>query len=319
MSQAVSDAEVDFVNYLNIAFMVAAVAISAHLPLETFLWAYAFLGPLHYVTEISWLHDRQYFSYSSRAVWLLVVATAAVAAVSLFKLNPKTALVALSFAVALAGAIALFRSGARQLVCALVGGGALVALAASLSPVHVVLMLFLPTIIHVYLFTGLFIVFGALKGRSASGILSAIVFIACPLVCLFGVETPPSYVTSGEMVAALDPFLPVIDILLRWLGVMADEDGVLAMLRLFGFAYSYHYLNWFSKTRIINWHRTSRARLVLIGVVYVGAVSLYLYDAKIGFKALLFLSLLHVILELPLNFRSVVGILREARGWLLRG
>ena len=27
-----------------------------------FLFAYAFLGPLHYLTEISWLHDRQYFA-----------------------------------------------------------------------------------------------------------------------------------------------------------------------------------------------------------------------------------------------------------------
>ena len=32
------------------------------MPFETFLFAYAFLGPLHYLTEISWLHDRQYFS-----------------------------------------------------------------------------------------------------------------------------------------------------------------------------------------------------------------------------------------------------------------
>ena len=32
------------------------------LPFETFLFAYAFLGPLHYLTEISWLHDRKYFT-----------------------------------------------------------------------------------------------------------------------------------------------------------------------------------------------------------------------------------------------------------------
>ena len=37
--------------------------ISAYFfPFETFLLAYAFLGPLHYLTEISWLHDRQYFT-----------------------------------------------------------------------------------------------------------------------------------------------------------------------------------------------------------------------------------------------------------------
>ena len=31
------------------------------LPFEVFLFAYAFLGPLHYLTEISWLHDRNIF------------------------------------------------------------------------------------------------------------------------------------------------------------------------------------------------------------------------------------------------------------------
>ena len=32
------------------------------MPFEVFLFAYAFMGPLHYLTEISWLHDRQYFA-----------------------------------------------------------------------------------------------------------------------------------------------------------------------------------------------------------------------------------------------------------------
>ena len=38
--------------------MIAAFVM----PFEVFLFAYAFLGPLHYLTEISWLHDRKYFS-----------------------------------------------------------------------------------------------------------------------------------------------------------------------------------------------------------------------------------------------------------------
>jgi hypothetical protein len=236
----------------------------------------------------------------------------------LFPAYPYVGLTALSCAVALAAAVALVRSRVRQVVCALVGGGVLAALAAKLSPLHVVLMLFLPTIVHVYLFTGLFIVLGALKGRSASGLLSAIVFIACPVVCLLGIETPPTYVASASLVEVLKPFDPVLDNLLQWFGLVVDENGLLAVLRLFGFAYSYHYLNWFSKTRIINWHRTSPLRLLAIGLVYLLAVGSYLCDVTVGFKVLLFLSLLHVILELPLNFRSVAGIAREARGWLVR-
>ena len=42
--------------------MFMSAILAYFMPFETFLFAYAFLGPLHYLTEISWLHDRQYFS-----------------------------------------------------------------------------------------------------------------------------------------------------------------------------------------------------------------------------------------------------------------
>ena len=50
------------INYLNIGLMALSAVLAYFLPFETFLMAYAFLGPLHYLTEISWLHDRNYFS-----------------------------------------------------------------------------------------------------------------------------------------------------------------------------------------------------------------------------------------------------------------
>ena len=52
----------DKINYLNIGLMLVTMALAYYFPFETFLFAYAFLGPLHYLTEISWLHDRQYFT-----------------------------------------------------------------------------------------------------------------------------------------------------------------------------------------------------------------------------------------------------------------
>ena len=52
----------DKINYLNIGLMFATAVFAFFAPFETFLLAYAFLGPLHYLTEISWLHDRQYFT-----------------------------------------------------------------------------------------------------------------------------------------------------------------------------------------------------------------------------------------------------------------
>ena len=52
----------DQINYLNIGLMVISMIAAFVMPFEVFLFAYAFLGPLHYLTEISWLHDRKYFS-----------------------------------------------------------------------------------------------------------------------------------------------------------------------------------------------------------------------------------------------------------------
>ena len=43
----------DRLNYLNIGLMAASCAVAWFLPFELFLLAYAVLGPLHYLTEIS--------------------------------------------------------------------------------------------------------------------------------------------------------------------------------------------------------------------------------------------------------------------------
>src|SRR5436190_7509305 len=42
--------------------MLASAALACLLPFELFLLSYAVLGPLHYLTQISWLHDRGWFT-----------------------------------------------------------------------------------------------------------------------------------------------------------------------------------------------------------------------------------------------------------------
>ena len=44
-----------------------------------------------------------------------------------------------------------------------------------------------------------------------------------------------------------------------------------------------------------------------------GAIAIYLRDWRVGLDVLFFLSLLHVLLEFPLNHQSFVGIARELR------
>src|SRR5438128_829474 len=70
----------DQVNYLNLGLMIVSCVLAYITPFELFLFAYAVLGPLHYLTEISWLHDRKYFVEAKRArdrrarrAWLMLV------------------------------------------------------------------------------------------------------------------------------------------------------------------------------------------------------------------------------------------------------
>src|SRR3954470_13140852 len=46
---------------IHLGLMLLAFAASYLVPFELLLLAYVVLGPAHYFTEISWLHDRNYF------------------------------------------------------------------------------------------------------------------------------------------------------------------------------------------------------------------------------------------------------------------
>ena len=66
------------INYLNGGLMFLSCLLAYFFPFELFLFSYAVLGPLHYLTEISWLHDRNYFIEAKRVrrarrAWLILV------------------------------------------------------------------------------------------------------------------------------------------------------------------------------------------------------------------------------------------------------
>ena len=46
---------------IHLGLMFAALGITYLVPFELLLLSYVVLGPAHYLTEISWLHDRKYF------------------------------------------------------------------------------------------------------------------------------------------------------------------------------------------------------------------------------------------------------------------
>lgn len=50
-------------NPLNITLILVCCACAHAFPYQMLLIAYAVLGPAHYLTEISWLHERHYFAH----------------------------------------------------------------------------------------------------------------------------------------------------------------------------------------------------------------------------------------------------------------
>ena len=399
------------INFLNIGLMLITAVFAFFLPFETFLLAYAFLGPLHYLTEISWLHDRQYFTkgkYDFVPLLLIGVALSYAAFAKDFDFNIDfykefVALNLFDKLLVLALFSSLLFAFVKNLVVKIIAilfififiSGWLApenASENSKSTTIFALTSLLPTLIHVYLFTGLFMLFGALKSRSKTGLLSVAAFIIIPIYLVYGLPVTPkknyisdygkeAYYADGDgffytNVSILDHFrlmnepnltnkqyldsiinkdsktnqtpiaerqritdslsdklnqafivpnpeseyymrpipaklaIPIESKDYYWNYVFFSGFGIMLM-RFIAFAYMYHYLNWFSKTEVIRWHKVPKIRFIAVLVLWLTACALYAYNYSLGLSFLFFLSFTHVLLEFPLNMVSIVGIGKE--------
>lgn len=321
----------DQVNYLNIGLMVLSCIVALRFPFELFLFSYAILGPLHYLTEISWLHERDYFAESksgnrkqhANRGWLILVAITTVALIAGLvsaeimgmSYSPKWE-ITLFYLVFISALLITEVQGKRQRLWVLLFALALLVPLAT-SHYFIILAFFLLTIIHVFVFTAAFILYGALKGKSASGLLSLIVFFLC--AAIFFVYVPAGHDVSDYIRGSYRSFNALNAELIKLFGlgpgtsareVYESRSGVMIM-GFIAFAYTYHYLNWFSKTSIIKWHEVSNNRIAAIAVVWLASLALYAYNYDIGMGVLYVISALHVMLEFPLNHRTFAGIGRE--------
>lgn len=329
------------IDYLNIFLMLVSCWLAFLLPFKLFLFSYAVLGPLHYLTEINWLHDRNYFTENKNDYkWLTVFGVVSFLGFLVYNSTQDysilgsylgtegaqnsnkasigsymlTAATFLAFVCALA--MIFFQKVIARLTAALLA--IVFALILHDSPAFVYFIAFLPTLIHVLVFTGVFILYGALKNNSNSGLLSFLVFLFC-MTSFFWIPYENSdfridqgiwnkYLSSGihfinvDLIAIIDPNVG-IDIFLSKLGLMVQ--------RMIAFGYTYHYLNWFSKTSIIKWHAVPRKKLTKILLLWIVSVLLYWYSYELGVIVLIFLSMLHVFFEFPLNHKSMIGVARE--------
>jgi len=168
-------------DFANMALMLISALAAFVLPFELFLFSYAVLGPLHYLTEISWLHERKYFTTGKfDYVLLLLISFLLLVFNFIFKeynsiVNPLL-LVAFFYAL---GCV-IFKEYLYKL--GFVAVAFIVGLIFKNSPAFIYLIgVFLPTLIHVFVFTGLFILFGALKSKSTAGFVSIAVFVGCAI------------------------------------------------------------------------------------------------------------------------------------------
>lgn len=323
----------DQINALNIGLMVLSCIAAFIFPFELFLLSYAVLGPLHYLTEISWLHDRNYFASTDKKkrnqrmmrYWLTLVGMTMVVLLFglvmekiVYQAISQTWEIALFYLVFVTAALlTLVKSRGVMMAFIMLTLFGLAFFHA--SRYFALTAFFLVTIIHVLVFTGAFILLGSLRSRSLSGILSLAVFIVCT-VSFFVYAPSGAGHTVGEYVRnSHSSFRPLNEQLLTLfhLGTGASLDEIyestagLMVMRLIAFAYTYHYPNWFSKTSIIKWHEIPKRRSLLIVAVWLVALGTYAYNYDIGMIALYVLSILHVMLEFPLNHQTFASIGRE--------
>lgn len=358
------------INVLNIGLMLLSCAAAFIMPFEVFLFAYAVMGPLHYLTEISWLHDRKYFSKGKYDYLVLLIIGILITLQALAYQTGFVAHIITEYDLGPGELPAFFRNDFYNKIMFVAFFGAilmafvqnrifkvvgllvvlLIANALFLPNTEDNLTFFLaallPTLVHVYVFTGIFILYGALKSRSRSGIFSFMVFVCCPflLFYLFRNESfvhitnygREAYLGKGNGFAGLNK-----DILHKFFHVdfpteinangysvpkeadmstilFNSQSGILLM-RFIAFAYTYHYLNWFSKTEIIRWHKVPKARFVVVIVLWVASLTIYAINYERGLQWLFFLSFCHVLLEFPLNFTSMAGVGRELGNIAKRG
>lgn len=314
------------INLLNIGLMVFSAIIAFILPFELFLFSYAVLGPLHYLTEISWLHKKNYFVKGKYDfIWLIVLGV--FGTFGYFGIKGFSKWSELVPYVALLSALGfyLIKDVYLRVIAVII-----VFLSASLfkdSRFYLIFFLiFLPTILHVFLFTGSFILHGAIKSKSATGKWSLIVFLACAFSFFFIVPDFTNYAVGDYIKKSYQDFSVLNLYLINFFQldklasfdqhalstIFSTNTGYMVM-RFIAFSYTYHYLNWFSKTSIIKWHQVEKKYLFITLAIWVFSLAVYAYNYQIGLKFLFLLSFLHVLLEFPLNWKTFIDIGKELR------
>ncbi len=324
------------VDKLNFVLIIFSFIAACFLPFELFLFSYAFFGPLHYLTETNWIRDKNYFVTNKH--WKYVVLFSAIiyslpfvfslpfwhqvindSIVSFFT---KTLIVytniILLFILVSAISIRFFKTYKAFIISLSIT--LLFSLWIYKTDVYVLIVgLLIPTIIHVYVFTLLFMIYGVKKDKNLFNIINVFLLLLLPLSLLF-IDTDIFNYRFSEAIKenylsnnfhALNANLAQIFGVYEGLKFFFYEKIDLKIQIFIAFAYIYHYLNWFSKTTIIGWHKQlNKKKGVIILLLWILILIAYLYDYRLGIIVSIFFSISHVMFEIPLNILTIKSLFR---------
>lgn len=285
----------------NILFVILSGALAHVVPFELLLAVYAFLGPAHYLTEISWLHDKKYFSGNYWLAGAMIVSTALVA------FFPEYWDLYIWSALALAISVVSTNNSVLRAIALFAGALIYLNVHEPFGAFSNIVGTLLPTVIHVFIFTSLFILSGFLRGRDPR----ALVTLGLMMIVSISFFATPDYfypLWPTWVASNFENFLFIPTALSEALGLTDKHPYFNSVIKFVSFAYTFHYLNWFSKTTLLGWHRIPRRRLMLMVGAYFVFIGTYVYDYTLGLNVLGFLSVLHVVLEFPLNVMTAKSI-----------
>ncbi|MBW7971319.1 hypothetical protein [Bradyrhizobium sp. BR 10289] len=279
---------------IHLGLMLLALAAAYLVPFELLLLAYVVLGPAHYFTEISWLHDRSYY-LPHRGIAAALAIIAVIAALtdnaSWFGFAMWSALVACAM-------LAATNSAVESMLLFMVAI-ALSAMMYSSGSSLAVIGVLIPTLIHVSLFTLVFMVLGA--HRSGSRAQAALVVVYLAAIATILLLPPTADIRIASFARAAQDYLgnvgPALGRLFGVPSLVLDTR----LTSLLAFVYTYHYLNWFIKADVIRWAAVPKPRLAAMAAASAASTALYFYDYALGFTLLLAVSLIHILLEFPLD------------------
>ncbi len=309
----------DKVNYLNVFLMFASLGIALFYPFELFLFFYIIVGPLHYITEISWLEKKQFFLLNKKHVVLPLFSIIFFGIVLFFpnQIYNDYINTLLFSSLLLALSMIITKNIFIQIATFVLSFAFVFNVKWHLQDWFLIIFsVFLPTIIHISIFTGLFMLSGVLKNKNISGWIMIGSFIFCSSFFFIFKYQWPSYQVSTQIQDLYYDFTVLNKKFSDFFhfgqfNQMADlfktKHGIIIM-QFIAFSYAYHYLNWFTKTSVIQWHQISKVRMACLLGIYVSLICLYFYNKFLGGTLIAILGLSHIILEFPLNIISLKTI-----------